>query len=522
MTRSLACLMCFVFMTSPARADDPFAPLGVHTVTYTSPRDYDNPFVDVDVTATIIRPDKSTQTVRAFWDGGRDWRIRIRCEQRGEYAVTVTTNDPQNPGTKQPLTFIHESPLAPSRLRISEDHTHFLGPAGKPWFYLADTAWNGALRSTAAEWDEYLTKRAAQKFTAVQFVTTQWRGGNKVLDQRAFEGLKNIALNPAFFERMDERFAAVASHGLVPAPVMLWALKPDDPGQALDEADALRLVQYELARWGALDVVWLLAGDGNYTGDRAARWKHIGSVAFADQPEQIVTLHPSGRMWIAAEYADQSWYDFVGYQSGHGDSDNDLKMLTQTVARDWAKFDRPVINLEPNYENHPAYQSRRPHTAQHVRRAAYWSLLVAPPAGVTYGTNPIWNWSNEKGKAEAHENLGDIAPWRTALDTEGVADMTILRTFFDSGPWQNLRPAPDLLAQQPGDADPNHFIAAARTPDGSWTVIYTPMGDPITFKQPPTRRPTWFNTRTGKSTQTPSDGPTFTPPDANDWVLQFR
>src|SRR2546427_2279096 len=36
-----------------------------------------------------------------------------------------------------------------------------------PIFYLADTAWNGALLSTSSEWDQYTRERARQKFTEV-------------------------------------------------------------------------------------------------------------------------------------------------------------------------------------------------------------------------------------------------------------------------------------------------------------------------------------------------------------------
>ena len=41
-------------------------------------------------------------------------------------------------------------------------------------------------------------------------------------------------------------------------------------------------------------------------------------------------------------------------------------------------FTRPVINLEPPYEDHFGYQSRKPHSAYSTRRAVYWSLLNAP------------------------------------------------------------------------------------------------------------------------------------------------
>ena len=49
-----------------------------------------------------------------------------------------------------------------------------------------------------------------------------------------------------------------------------------------------------------------------------------------------------------------------------------------------------MINSEPGYEDHFAWERGDVHTAADVRKQAYWSLLSAPTAGVTYGANGIW------------------------------------------------------------------------------------------------------------------------------------
>jgi hypothetical protein len=519
MLRRLICVICVLCMTmAVSAASDPLERFGVRTVTFTADRDYANPFGDVEVVAEVTRPDGTKQTLDAFWDGGRTWRVRVRCEQKGAYRVAARTADGASWGERKFSVSDHP---APPRTRLSEDRTHFVGPDGQPWFFLADTAWNGALRSTDEDWNTYLKTRKKQRFNTVQFVTTQWRGGRKTLEMQAFEGTKNITISPVFFQRMDRKFAAVVEHGLMPAPVMLWALQKDDPGQALDEADAARLARYELARWGALDVIWLLGGDGRYEG-QVDRWKRIGQATFADHPEQIVTLHPCGQSWIGEKFADQPWYDFVGYQSGHGGSDNHLKFITQKIVDRWDKVNRPVINLEPNYEAHPSYESGKQHPPLNVRRASYWSLLVAPAAGITYGNNAIWTWNDKTGTSEGHERLGPTEPWRHGLDMPAVGNMTILREFFESGPWAKLRPAPGVLTGQPGDKDPKKFIAAAQTEDGSWTVVYTPIKQAIELSQTPAGEAQWFDPRTGKRSAAKAEGRTFTPPDDNDWVLEFR
>ena len=123
---------------------------------------------------------------------------------------------------------------------------------------------------------------------------------------------------------------------------------------------------------------WAATADSSKT---SPRWQRLGREMFADQPDQLVTLHPCGLSWVGDAFGNEEWFDFLGYQSGHGDGDDDLKWLAFGPPAQSQKLGKPVINLEPNYEGHPAYQSGKLHDAHAVRRAAYWSMLVSPPAG---------------------------------------------------------------------------------------------------------------------------------------------
>ncbi len=44
---------------------------------------------------------------------------------------------------------------------------------------------------------------------------------------------------------------AINEQGLVAAPVLLWANQRNDLGNTLSEADAIRLIRYQVARYGA-------------------------------------------------------------------------------------------------------------------------------------------------------------------------------------------------------------------------------------------------------------------------------
>ncbi|KPV48931.1 hypothetical protein SE17_35420, partial [Kouleothrix aurantiaca] len=247
--------------------------------------------------------------------------------------------------------------------------------------------------------------RTAQGFTATQVVVTQWIAApsGDLGGQSAYTGSERIAINPAFFQRLDARLDAANQAGMLAVPVMLWAAtwtEPGiwniNPGVSLPEDQAILLARYMVARWGAHHLAWILNGDGDYRGERAARWQRIGRAVFGARPHAPVLLHPSGMNIPADEFRDEAWLDIITYQSGHGDDNPTLRWIWDgPPAQEWRHDPpRPLINLEPAYEDHIAYQSRERLSAHKVRREIYWSLLIAPPAGVTYGGHGVWGWDD--------------------------------------------------------------------------------------------------------------------------------
>lgn len=445
---------------------------GVFEQALVSSRDYECPLWDVTIRVELTSPSRRTQTIEAFWDGGRDWRFRSSPEEPGVWTWQTECSDSGNAdlhcqsGQFRCTAYTGDNPLyRHGPLTLSEDRHSLAHADGTPFFWLGDTAWNGALRSREEEWQTYLSKRREQKFTAIQFVATQWRGARRVLPEPVFTRDENrLNVNVGYFWKLDQRLAAVNEAGQIAAPVMLWALRETDPGQALPEKDAIRLARYIAARWGAHQVVWFLGGDGRFGGQNAERWRAIGRGVFGERHDRLATLHPVGLGWVLDEFTAESWFDFVGYQSGHSSAEDRVRWLIQgPPAREWRREPaRPIINLEPNCERHPDGGTGQQFGAHSVRRAAYWSLLVSPTAGVSYGNNPIWVWNDTPMAAEGH-GTNEVPVWRAGLDTEGIRSMTLLQEFFASGPWHRLRPVPEAVREQPGEKEPAKFIAAART-----------------------------------------------------------
>ncbi|NLF29684.1 MAG: DUF4038 domain-containing protein [Planctomycetes bacterium] len=508
-------------------------PIARHTVVhldFTSAADYDNPLQEIELEVVFQSPSGRELRIDGYWDGGSRFRAAFSPDEAGSWRwrTGCTPADPGLDGREgafECVLYTGDNPLyRQGPLRVSDDGTHLVGGDGRPFFWLADTAWNGVIRGDDDNWAEYLAIRRRQGFNAIQFVAGSWRGD--AVDAYGTPSVSTDAparVFPEYFQRIDRRVAMINEAGLVAAPVVLWTLLESDIGQRLSEGDAVRYARYVVARYGACQAVWLLGGDGNYARIGYERWKRIGRAVFDGRARRLVTLHPCGCSWPNEEMRNESWFDFAGYQSGHGDGDHDRRWHTQgPPATEWANTPpKPVINLEPNYELAHGYGGIQEHTAANVRRAAWWSLLVSPTAGLTYGHDAIWNWNSRIGPSEGHGQWHDgaVPSYRIGLETEGLEHIGILKAFFDALPWWKLRPAQDRLVDQPGLDDAAAHIAAARTTDGSHLLAYTPRGLPVRLRDAGDRPARWFDPRAGTWRNAQCTDGVYPAPNGKDWLL---
>jgi hypothetical protein len=506
-----------------------------------------DPLRDVTVEAGFTGPSGQTRAVPGFWDGGTTWWVRFSPDQEGRWAYTVTAEaeaageGAAAAGTFECVAYTGDNPLyRHGPIRVSPDRRHFAHADGTPWFYLADTAWNGPMLATSEDWQRYIDTRQAQGFTAAQFVSTQWRtapdGGPGGPTYWGGDQLER--LNPAFFQRLDARLDALAEAGLVGVPVLLWAIRggqnaETNPGNVLSEEDAALLARYQVARWQAHPAMWIINGDGRYVGDEAARWRRIGRAVFGEHVDAArapVITHPGGQTWVGAEFKDEPWLDVIGYQSGHGDDERAWRWIVEgPPATEWRNVPgKVVMNIESPYEDHISYQSKQRHPAIHVRRANYWSLMVSPTAGVTYGGHGVWGWDDGTAPPVAHPNTGVPKPWHEALRLPGAGQMKHLHDVFASLPWWELLPAQDLLRAQPGETDVLRYVTAARTGDGRTAVLYVAAGGEVSLDTTSLAdglAATWVDPRSGRRVnagRVERAQVGLRAPDSQDWVLILR
>jgi len=475
-------------------------------LSFQSSKTYDNPIYEVsDFNVTFTAPSGREKHVCGFWDGGKDWKVRFLPDEIGTWKWKTECSDSVNTGLHN-KTGEFECSGNPSSEAIfnkgairHEAGKYYLSYSdGTPFFWLACTAWNGALKSTDEEWEYYLSQRIENQYNVIQLVTTEWRGCDKSAEGlTAIEGKEKIRIHPEFFKRIDQKIDEANAKGLLVSPVILWALPSGpgrelSPGYALPMEEAILLAKYIVARYQGNHVVWALGGDGKYSGDQEEKWKKIGRQVFSSIDHAPVTLHPQGSSWIGDLFALEDWYDVMGYQSSHNNGGRVVNWINKgPMSQMWKKLKpMPYINMEPNYEEIGFRIS-----AEDVRNASYWSLFATPVAGVTYGANGIWPWLRPGEQILNHGNATGVTGWRKSIDFPGSIQMGYLAGFIQQFEWWNLFPANEILAKQPGEETYNHWISVVKTPNDKTIIAYIPKKGEVTIFNPRGIKYTaqWFN-----------------------------
>ena len=111
----------------------------------------------------------------------------------------------------------------------------------------------------------------------------------------------------------------------------------------------------------------------------------------------------------------------------------------------------PVWDGEPAYEmmpmTWPVEDLDSFHGTYIVRKRAYWALL-AGAFGHTYGHASVWCTSTEKDK-----NMICRYTWAEAIQSEGSAQMKILRDFMEAYDLSRFEPCQERLLRQAAEED---------------------------------------------------------------------
>ena len=412
---------------------------------------------------------------------------------------------------------------------------HFLQfQDGRPFFWLADTAWLMFDKLTDADIETYLEDRRAKGFTVVQVMLV--RGGDEMDPNGNPALLRGDPGKPdtdhGYWDRIDRVVGVARSKGIYVALVCAWGSVVKSG--RLNTSNAKDYAKF-LGRHfrNEPNIFWILGGD--IRGDQNEDvWRVMGQTLKAGDPDHLITFHPFGRTQSSMWFHNDIWLDFNMFQSGHQrydqDTDSPHKFGEDNwryVADDYARTPaKPVVDGEPSYEGIPQglHDTSQPYwTDADCRRYAYWSVF-AGAAGHTYGDNAVMQFYRpEKDKP----SYGARNSWVEAIHDPGSAQMLWLKRLMLSRPYFDRVPDQNLVI---GPNGTGHDYAIA-TRGASYALAYIWTGKPIRIRlgiiSGAKLRASWYSPRDG-SVQIAGEFAnrgerTFTPPakpqDGNDWVL---
>lgn len=430
--------------------------------------------------------------------------------------------------------------------QVSKNRRFFETADGKPFFWLADTAWLLAVKCSRPDVVKYLDTRRRQGFNVAQIMllhdmkkARNFYGDDALVGGDASK--PNVTPGGDFtkpeeydyWDHVEFIVDAAAKRGITAALVPVWG--SNVKGGLVDESQAKAYAEFLAKRFGAKpNIVWLNGGDLRGDDHREV-WRMLGATLKARDPKHLVTFHPRGRTMSSEFFHNESWLDFNMFQSGHRNyaQDNSKDEKYHFGEDNWRYLEieyaltpvKPTLDGEPSYENIPQglHNPKDPRwTAADMRRYAYWSVF-AGGAGFTYGENSVMQFYVAGAPDPAY---GAERSWTETIASPGAEQMRHLKSLMLSKPYFERVPANAMVIDQG-----TRYDRVAATAGKSYAFFYTYTGRNFTIDTSPFKsrrlKYSWFDPRTGRRTAIGSFSNerkrTFDPPgeagNGNDWVL---
>jgi hypothetical protein len=522
-------------------------------IAFTASTSCANPFLEVQLKAEFAGPNGERQTIPAYWDGDSSWKVRFAPATAGEWDWKSVCSNGADSGLhgqegKVTATAWSSEELAanPNRrgfIRVHKDGRYFEYADGTPFYWLGDTLW--AAHTTRCDTQDalprYLKDRQNKGFTVIQMVVGHPTGDLQDEDGGCYVNYSAEAylneggapysrrydlINPEYFRHLDRRMRLMADMGFVPCIMAMWGQEL----KAMTVQAAKSYWRYIVARYGAYNVTWSLAGEYLFTWD-VDGWRELGEEIDRFDPY----AHPTSAHSVAPHsgsqhYHGEDWYDYNLIQVGHVLA---FKSFVEhlPIADYNMKPAKPAIMSESWYENHPnrVFDDGIRIGAREVRFASYVPLLQGC-VGQTYGAHGIWSFFDG---VDADKWGDDERPdlWTNDLDLPGSTQMKYLRAFMETVSWWKLEPHPEWVSTVP---ESNAYCAAV---PGEQYVVYctggaasVPVLVMITEGHGERYEGQWYNPRTGEWSEATGEYHGYgcgwlwraCMPDYEDWLLCLK
>lgn len=488
---------------------------------------YSNALQEANLTTVFTSPVGETRVVEGFWDGGRTWRVRFCPDMPGQWTFTTICSDRNNWSLDgQTGKFLCTAPVGEvgfqqhGAVRVASDRRHFEHADGTPFFWVADTVWDGARLANTKDWQRYAEIRSSQNFNVAL-----WSVSPEENRDKALTGFSDrIGINPSFFQLLDQKIDTLAQEGILSA-ILPFSQPGTHAKSALPADQAALYLRYLLARWGAYPVAWLVDVSGDSLATRIARWEKIGNAVFTNSFHAPVIVLPTADPSAARQLYQQPWISAVGI-----DASEPRIEPRGSVASDLAnlRLPQPIILFGPQ-ENGLAGNSQKRFGPGQVRRSFYQNMLAVSCAGIVYAAYGVTDWdtSNELGSGAG----ANMPFWERALFMPGAKQIRPLATLMSSIEYWRLTPHPEAVPTQRTQSLPNKgHVVAASTGTKDLTLVYVPQpSGPVDLyvnAMPPAPLISWLEPQQGytRSAVAVVSGAIcqFPPPGEGDWVLLIK
>lgn len=425
-------------------------------------------------------------------------------------------------------------------IQVHPDKRYLMTADGKPFFWLADTAWELFHRLDLEETGYYLDKRKSQGFNVIQAVVLSELDGINVPNaagEKPFLSLEKWEYNEAYFTHVDKVLQLALERDIHVALLPTWGDKLFKDSWGIGPEIFTPVTAYSYGKWignrykDQPNLIWVLGGDRNPRANFAdiEVWNEMArGITETQNPSsrQLMTFHPqpTGPGGSSNWFHEEDWLSFNMHQTGHCPNQPTYHKIAYDLSLSPQK---PTIDGEPMYEEHPKCFNAKElgySEATDMRRIMYWNVL-AGAAGQTYGCHAVWQmYDLEKSPVNS-----PLKPWSLSLDLEVANQVKHIKNLMLSRPYFDRISDQSLIASE--QIDDEFYIAASRGYDGSYAIIYFPSGKNTLLNLNKMKgqsfKTTWFDPRTGveiKSENTLQKGSEVpvSPPSSgrgNDWVL---
>jgi hypothetical protein len=444
----------------------------VLTITLRSQDEYTNPYEGIPVIKnndllkvifTGISGEATNKEISiiGFWSGGNDWKVNFAAPYVGKWKYKSISTDKSLNGKSGSFEVIEwsdqEKSTNPTRrgfVRVNKKGPlaghYFEYSDGTPFLWIGDTWWNWTKKDIHFEtFKELVNDRSKKGFNVGQLFVP----GNSGEESSSLDSTYSM-LDTANIRRIEQMIRYANSMGMTVWIHGWWSRQ--NMNTRIGEDKINRWWRYLIHRFGAYNVIWVVAGEYNmynYGGFPLGFWNDLGRRIDREDPyERIISVHNTPPFWDGGADAPQwstgsvlhneEWLDYNQCQVGHGRYANE--MIPIIVSADYKRNpSKPVVVTEPWYE----FIEGNP-TGMDIRFAA-WSSILSGAAGHSYGGGHVW-W------AHVPESPVSVDSWplevgfeRTTYNYEGAVSMGILANFFREIEWCNMEPHPELILEYP-------------------------------------------------------------------------